>query len=254
MTRTAEEIAEGGLIIRSLVGSTIHGLQLEGTDDRDEMGVCIEPPEYVIGLNQFETWVYRTKPEGVRSEAGDLDLVVHSLRKFSRLALKGNPTVLLLLFVKPEDLLLRTSLGDELRQLAPAFVSRQAGRAFLGYLTAQKQRLLGERGQLRTHRPALVDEHGYDTKYAMHTLRLGYQGRELLETGRLSLPMREHERQRVFSVRRGEVSFNDVLTDIGKLERELEDLLESSPLPPDPDRGAIDDFLVRAYRRQWDGR
>jgi uncharacterized protein len=88
----------------------------------------------------------------------------------------------------------------------------------------------------------------------MHTLRLGYQGRELLETGRLSLPMREHERQRVFSVRRGEVSFNDVLTDIGKLERELEDLLESSPLPPDPDRGAIDDFLVRAYRRQWDGR
>jgi uncharacterized protein len=254
MTRTAEEIAEGGLIIRSLVGSTIHGLQLEGTDDRDEMGVCIEPPEYVIGLNQFETWVYRTKPEGVRSEAGDLDLVVHSLRKFSRLALKGNPTVLLLLFVKPEDLLLRTSLGDELQQLAPAFVSRQAGRAFLGYLTAQKQRLLGERGQLRTHRPALVDEHGYDTKYAMHTLRLGYQGRELLETGRLSLPMREHERQRVFSVRRGEVSFNDVLTDIGKLERELEDLLESSPLPPDPDRGAIDDFLVRAYRRQWDGR
>jgi hypothetical protein len=40
---TPQDIAEGGLIIRSLVGSTIHGLQLEGTDDRDEMGVCIEP-------------------------------------------------------------------------------------------------------------------------------------------------------------------------------------------------------------------
>jgi predicted nucleotidyltransferase len=218
------------------------------------MGVCIEPPEYVIGLNHFETWVYRTKPEGVRSEAGDLDFVVHSLRKFARLALKGNPTVLLLLFVKPEDLLLRTHLGDELQELAPAFVSRQAGRAFLGYLTAQKQRLLGERGQLRTHRPELVNEHGYDTKYAMHMLRLGYQGRELLETGRISLPMREHERQRVFSVRRGEVPFNDVLTEIGKLERELEDLLETSPLPPDPDRTAVDDFLVRAHRQYWAGR
>jgi len=251
--QTAQEIAESGLIIRTLVGSTIHGLQLEGTDDRDEMGVCIEPPEYVIGLNQFETWVYRTKPEGVRSEAGDLDFVVHSLRKFARLALRGNPTVLLLLFVKPEDLLLRTPLGDELQELAPAFVSRQAGKAFLGYLTAQKQRLLGERGQLRTHRPKLVDEHGYDTKYAMHMLRLGYQGRELLETGRISLPMREYERQRVFSVRRGEVPFNDVLTEIGKLERELEDLLETSPLPPDPDRTVVDDFLVRAYRQYWDG-
>jgi predicted nucleotidyltransferase len=185
-----EEIAERGMIIRSLVGSTIHGLELEGTDDRDEMGICIEPPEYVIGLHHFETWVYRTKPEGVRSEAGDLDLVVHSLRKFARLALNGNPTVLLLLYVEPEALLVRTPLGDELQALAPAFASRRAGKAFLGYLTAQKQRLLGERGQLRVKRPDLVDQHGYDTKYAMHMLRLGYQGRELLETGRISLPMR----------------------------------------------------------------
>ena len=242
------------MIIRSLVGSTIHGLQLEGTDDRDEMGVCIEPPEPVIGLRHFETWVYRTKPEGVRSEAGDLDLVVHSLRKFARLALKGNPTVLLLLYVKPDALLLRTRLGDELQALAPAFASRQAGKAFLGYLTAQKQRLLGERGQLRVHRPELVGEHGYDTKYAMHVLRLGYQGRELLQTGRISLPMREHERERVFTVRRGQVAFNDVLTEIGELERELEDLLETSPLPPQPDYSAVDDFLVRAYREHWDSR
>jgi hypothetical protein len=49
------------------------------------MGVCIEPPEYVIGLEHFETWVHRTRPEGVRSEAGDLDLVVNSLRKYARL-------------------------------------------------------------------------------------------------------------------------------------------------------------------------
>ena len=147
------EIAEKGMIIRSLVGSTIHGLELAGTDDRDEMGVCMEPPAYVIGLNHFETWVHRTKPEGVRSEAGDLDLVVHSLRKYARLALKGNPTVLLLLFVKPKDLLLRTPLGDDLQALAPAFASRRAGHAFLGYLTAQKQRLLGERGQRNVKRP-----------------------------------------------------------------------------------------------------
>ncbi len=251
---TPEEIAESGMIIRSLVGYTIHGLQLEGTDDRDEMGVCIEPPEHVIGLRHFEKWVYRTKPEGVRSEAGDLDLVVHSLRKFARLALKGNPTVLLLFYVAPDALLLRTSLGDELQALAPAFASRQAGRAFLGYLTAQKQRLLGERGQRRVHRPQLVDEHGYDTKYAMHVLRLGYQGRELLQTCRISLPMREHERERVFAVRRGLVPLNDVLTEIGELERDLEDLLETSPLPPKPDYDAVDEFLVRAYREHWDRR
>jgi uncharacterized protein len=248
---TEREIAEQGLIIRSLVGSSIHGLELAGTDDRDEMGVCIQPPEYVIGLREFETWVFRTKPEGVRSEAGDLDLVVHSLRKYARLALKGNPTVLLLLFVEPDQLLVRTPLGDELQALAPAFVSRVAGKAFLGYLSAQKQRLLGERGQKRVKRPELEDAHGFDTKYAMHMLRLGYQGRELLETGRLSLPMREEERRRVFAVRKGEVAFNDVLTEIGELERRLEDLLETSPLPPLPDYDRVNAFLVEAYRSAW---
>jgi hypothetical protein len=47
---TPEQIATRGMIIRSLVGSSIHELELAGTDDRHEMSVCIEPPEYVIGL------------------------------------------------------------------------------------------------------------------------------------------------------------------------------------------------------------
>ena len=41
-------IAEEGCIIRGLVGSTIHGLMLEGQDDRDEMAVTIDPPEAVV--------------------------------------------------------------------------------------------------------------------------------------------------------------------------------------------------------------
>jgi uncharacterized protein len=85
----------------------------------------------------------------------------------------------------------------------------------------------------------------------MHMLRLGYQGRELMETGRISLPMREDERRRVFAVRKGEVEFNDVLTEIGELEQRLEDLLETSPLPAAPDYDRVNAFLVDAYNRFW---
>jgi hypothetical protein len=42
----ARRVAEDGCILRTLVGSIVHGLSNPGTDDRDEMGVCIEPPEY----------------------------------------------------------------------------------------------------------------------------------------------------------------------------------------------------------------
>ena len=85
--------------LRGVVGSTVHGLSNPGTDDRDEMGVYVEPPEYVAGLRPFEHGVFRTQPEGAPSGPGDLDLTIYGLRKSWRLALKGSPTVLLLLFI-----------------------------------------------------------------------------------------------------------------------------------------------------------
>ena len=103
---TTLEIVERGTILRAIVGSTVHGLHHGGQDDRDEIAVFVEPPEYLIGLRlarklgvrnpyRFEHWVERTQPEGVRSGPGDLDLVAYSLRKYVRLALNGHPTVLL---------------------------------------------------------------------------------------------------------------------------------------------------------------
>ena len=92
---------------------------------------------------------------------------------------------------------------------------------------------------------------GKDKMVGMEGKITDQQGRELLETGRLSLPMREPDRERVFAVRNGEVQFNDVLTEIGELERELEDLMTTSPLPPEPDQEAVEAFLVRAYQSAW---
>lgn len=170
----AREIAERGCILRAVVGSTVHGLANPGTDDRDEMGVCVEPPEYVLGLRPFEHWVFRTRPDGVPSGPGDLDLTVYGMRKYCRLAAKGSPTVLLLPFIDGEDVIVRTTLGAELQALAPAFVSKRTGRAFLGYLDAQRRGLLGDRHATRTRE--LSGEHGYDTKYAMHGLRSPTRG------------------------------------------------------------------------------
>ena len=256
-----QEIVEQGTILRATVGSTVHGLHHGGQDDRDEMAVYVEPPEYLVGLQRapaiggglygFEHYVERTQPEGVRSGPGDLDLVAYSLRKWTRLALKGHPTILLLLFVPDELVLVRTELGEELQALAPAILSQRAGRGYLGYLQGQKERLLGSRGQKRVNRPELVEAHGFDTKYAMHAARLGHQGLELLEHGRLTLPMPEPERTSVMAIRTGERSFEEVIAEIDEVQRKLADALERTPLPPAPDRVAVDRFLVDAYRRAW---
>ena len=245
----AKEIAERNLILRTTVGSVVHGLSNPGTDDRDEMGVCVEPPEYLLGFRRFEHFVYRTQPEGMPSGPGDLDLTVYGLRKFCRLALKGSPTTLLPLFVTGENLLVSSPAGEELRALAPAFVARSTGRAFLGYLTNQRRGLTGERHATRTRE--LSARHGYDTKYAMHALRIAVQGIELVTTGRVTLPVPEPDRSVLRSVRAGELPLDDVLARIDGAAAQLEEVTADAQLPVKPDVARVDAFLVRTYLEAW---
>ncbi len=101
------------------------------------------------------------------------------------------------------------------------------------------------------HRPELVDAHGFDTKYAMHAARLGYQGLELLEKGHLTLPMPQPERSRVMAIRTGKRTFEETIAEIDRVEQRLSEALERTPLPTESDRPEVDRFLVHAYRRAW---
>jgi len=248
---------ESATILRCEVGSSLHGIADGTPSDRDEMGVCLEPYQACVGLRwQFEQHVHRTAAarEGrhdAPSQPGDLDLTIYSLRKWARLALDGNPSVLLLLFAPDSHTVKCDTRGQALRDLAPAFASRQAGRRFLGYLQAQRQRLLGERGQKNVNRQDLVDRHGFDTKYAGHMMRLGVQGIEFLETGRLTLPMADQWRLRVLAVRQGQVALNDVLTQCGEVEQRLKDLITTSPLPDEPDYATVEQWVLETYWQHW---
>ena len=245
-------IAEQGTVLRCQVGSGVHGLGLEGSADRDEMGICVEPPEYVIGLRSFEQYIHRDNPEHVRSGPQDLDLTVYSLRKWVRLALDGNPTVLLPLFVPDNEVVAITDVGHDLRANAHRFASRRAGERFLGYLRAQRERMEGLRGGGHTNRPELVERHGFDTKYAYHLVRLGLQGIELLETGSLTLPMPEPDRSWLLALRRGEHTRAEALERARDLEERLADLCRTSHLPALPETDWADRWLSDTYRHVWD--
>ena len=246
-----KHIAEEGLILLSEVGSGLHGVTVEGTDDHDEMGLCIEPPSCVIGLEKFEQYQWRTQPENVRSGPGDTDHVTYSLRKWTRLAAAGNPTVLLLLFTPPQKII--TSLspwGREVQQAADMFISKQCGYRFLGYLTAQKDRMLGHRSQ-RTNRPELVDVYGFDTKFAYHAIRLGLQGIELMEQGGIELPIAEPNRTILRDLRTGHYSLTQALDWIDDLHAKLLGLTNESKRPEHPDYQAINTWLISMYQEFW---
>ena len=265
----ARRIAEDGTILRVQVGSGVHGTSIAGQDDRDEMGICLEPAAYVTGLarvpagtragaatlrfEQYERHTVWDRPGGLanRSGAGDLDVIIYSARKWASLALAGNPTVLLVLFVPDEEVVHRSAVGAELVDNAHRFVSKLAAERFLGYLRSQKAAMTGRSGA-HTNRPELVAVHGYDTKFAMHALRLGVQGVELLTTGRISLPVPEPDLSYLRAIRRGEVELSEVLAAVEKAEDRLTELRDASSVPDEPDRAWVDAWLHRSHLDHWD--
>ena len=78
----------------------------------------------------------------------------------------------------------------------------------------------------------------------MHAARLGYQGLELLETGMLTLPMREPERSRVMAIRTGERTFDEAMAEIEEVERRLAEALERTELSRGARRRRRNAFLV----------
>lgn len=252
------DVAIANEILRSEVGSGVHGMAIAGTDDLDLMGVYIERPEQLLGLARTsEHYVSRTVPDGERSGPGDIDLTLYSLRKFVRLASAGNPTVLTLLYAPESALAMTSRLGYDLRVRADLIASKRAGARFLGYLDGQRDRMrgVGPRQNRVPNRPELIERYGYDVKYASHALRLGLQGIEFIRTGRLTLPLTIDNLERCMAIKTGKVSKEEAGRQIDDVRAELADALDGpTPLRDEPDFDRLNDWMIFAHQSHWDER
>ena len=243
------------VILLTLAGSASLGLQSTGSD-RDELGVVLETPADLVGFNLFETEVYRTAEDrtgkvGEPSAEGDIDLTLHGLRKYIKLALGGNPNLVNMLFSPKDQCIIRTPIGEELQALAPKLISKRSGRAFLGYMQAQKLRMMGKIGQQRVNRNELVDRYGYDVKYATHLIRLGKQGIELMETGAVKLPVSDEDKRSLERIRFGERSLDWVVDLANELETNLEHAMAVSHLRDEPDYDYVEQWMLNVYLNVW---
>lgn len=258
------ELALSNEILRTVVGSGVHGIAIDGTDDLDLMAVYIEPRSWIYGIHEgnadqagapgMDHHISRTKPEGERSGPGDIDLACYSLRKFLRLAIKGHPTVLLPLFAPESDIVHNTKLGAELREMRTLFLSQESVERFLGYMREQHERMMGGGKRNRVpNRPELIEKYGWDVKFGSHALRLALQGWEVATTGHLSLPMKSDDREQVLSVKRGEVPRAEVSDWIYAIERDIRQYLEGGycQLPPHPSLPQINLWSIEAHEQHW---
>ncbi|MFG3528534.1 DNA polymerase beta superfamily protein [Streptomyces sp. NPDC047917] len=227
-TPDPEALVRDHTVYSCVMGSRAFGLATEGSDT-DRRGVFLAPTPLFWRFEKPPTHVDGPAPEQFSWE----------LERFCELALRANPNVLECLhspLVEHID-----DVGRELLSLRGAFLSRLAHRTFVRYAWGQRRKLEADVRQYGAPR----------WKHAMHLLRLLGSGRDLLRTGELTIGVGA-ARDGLLAVKRGEVPWEEVERRMNRLMEESEETARNSPLPQEPDRARIEDFLIRTRRASVD--
>lgn len=241
------------MILLVEVGSTAHGTGLPGGEDHDETAVVIETPAQVLFSPGLKNRMDRTKPKGIRSEPGDVDRQIYSLRSFLALCIAGNPSIQLVLYAPIEEI---SPLGEELRDLAPYFIGRHIIPRYRGYMKSQVMRMQGRKASGHGRRGGgkreeLIAMHGWDTKFGMHAARLGFQCIELMNSETLVLPIQGEPGEWLRAVRRGEISYDEWERKVQELDKILESMEEFEHYRAGPRLDKIEKWAIKAHREFW---
>ncbi|MFF2700740.1 DNA polymerase beta superfamily protein [Streptomyces cyaneofuscatus] len=224
ITATDEALVSDHTVYACVMGSRAFGLATEDSDT-DLRGVFVAPTPLFWRLTKPPAHIEGPAPEQFSWE----------LERFCELALRANPNVLECLHSPLVEYVDDT--GRELLELRGAFLSRLAHATFVRYALGQRKKLEAD-----------VRQYGKPRwKHAMHLLRLLTSGRDLLRTGELHIDVGD-AREELLAVKRGEVPWPEVERRMNRLAEENDAAADNSPLPPEPDRAAVEDFLVRVRR------
>lgn len=100
------------------------------------------------------------------------------------------------------------------------------------------------------NREELYTKFSYDVKFGMHLVRLMFEGKELLETGKLEYPLKD--RQTLLDIRNGKWTKEDIISYSEQLEAEIEDITVKSVLPASPQYDKIEKLLIELIEESWD--
>ena len=222
-------------LLLGLTGSHAYGTNTPESD-MDYRGVCIPPLSYYLGLDTFNEY-NNTGGKSYKNSNTDVDLSIAHLSKFVRDATSGVPNNLELLFLRREDYVLITPIGEELINHRHLFLSKQVLRKFGGYAYSQMRRLEQGKGSA-----ALIEQYGYDTKDYMHAVRLLTSAIEILETGDFSTyrPNREF----LLACRSGQHSLKEALNTLNDYNTQLKEAGNHSMLPERPDYNKVNRLLM----------
>ncbi len=226
-------------ILRCLVGSQAYGTATAGSDE-DFKGIFVPPRSSLIGVKP-------QKPTITHSQ----DDVSYSLRHFVSLSMRCSPNILELLYCDTDHIMVSSDEGNELRKNRDLFLTKQCIKPYVNY--AKEQLMLASkkpqnRGRGRTE---LIEQFGYDTKFALHTIRLLESAIEILRDG--TLIVTRPNAKELIAIKDGSrfAGFDEFSQYAQKLIEDLKQLEDKTTLPESPNIEAINDLTVNLHLNFW---
>jgi len=283
-----EEWVENNTIHKIVAGSHLYGTARPDSDI-DIRGVCLGPPETLIGLSEFKQY------QGSKNE----DTCIYELRRFCSLALQANPNILDILFAPPDAWLIHDGRWRPIYDNRHAFLSERARYTFSGYAISQLKRMERHRAWLvdpPDHKPT-QDEYGaawdgstwqfpkiarekeyrsanekwknyqrwlkernpkraelerkysYDTKHASHLVRLMLKASRLLLTGSYTPVLSGNELDTVLDVLSGGWKYEALIEFAEDMDNHISKAYTS--LPKTPDRNCIEYLCMQIYLEEF---
>jgi predicted nucleotidyltransferase len=176
------------------------------------------------------------------------DFKVFSITKFFNLCALCNPNMVDSLFVPRRQVLYATPIGEMVADKRHLFLSQKAWNTYRGYSFDQMSKIKDKVSSSNPKRRALIEKHGYDTKFAMHVVRLLLQVEEILSTGDLTL---DRNAKILRLVRDGDWSLEQLERWAEEKRRSLELIFAKTKLPAEPDMDAIKSLLLQCIEHHY---
>jgi len=141
----------------------------------------------------------------------------------------------------------------------PFYVKNDSGCVHIGdlcfepgvYVKKARQNIK-ERLDKFTNRKSIIEEFGYDTKYAMNLIRLLSEGLTILEKGELEFPL--HNANFLKEIRSGKYTIEEVIKFSEDLENRYEEAEKKTILPSTPDFKSIEKFVIETIEDFWNNK
>jgi uncharacterized protein len=242
----------------TMMGSVAYGIE-QSSSDVDIYGWSVPPISdtfpHVSGLihgfdehksfQQFQQHHINDR-NALAGKGRELDLTLYSIVNYFKLTLGCNPNMINSIFTPVDCVLHCTPTGLLVRDNRHLFLHKGLWATFRGYATSQVHKMTS---QNRTgKRKEVVDEYGFDLKFAAHTIRLLNEAEQLLLTEDLDL---RRDREMLKEIRRGEWSVERVKDYFERKSKSLDVAFENSTLPNKPRRNEVRQLLYNCLEHHY---